>query len=83
VVRIGIREHDTLITDIGDVVVNQLATFLTANGVACNDYIAVFTTNSPEMVITILALSKLGAIAALINTNLRGNHSPVYRYLVC
>ena len=28
--------------------------------------------NSPEMVMTILALQKLGAVAALINTNLRG-----------
>ena len=30
-------------------------------------------TNSPEMIITILALSKLGAVAALINSALRGN----------
>lgn len=28
--------------------------------------------NSPEMVVTILALSKLGAIGAMININLRG-----------
>lgn len=36
------------------------------------DFVAVFTTNSPEMVVTIYALSKLGAVAALINTALRG-----------
>jgi acyl-CoA synthetase (AMP-forming)/AMP-acid ligase II len=28
--------------------------------------------NSPEMVMSILALQKLGAVAALLNTNLRG-----------
>lgn len=32
----------------------------------------VFTTNSPEMVIILYALAKLGAVAAMINTNLRG-----------
>mgnify|MGYP002718991274 CR=1 FL=1 len=36
------------------------------------DFVGVFTTNAPEMVVTIYALSKLGAVAALINTNLRG-----------
>ncbi|RFU28967.1 hypothetical protein B7463_g7362, partial [Scytalidium lignicola] len=51
--------------------VNQFAAFLNANGVKQGDYIAVFTTNSPEMVISILALSKLGAIAAMVNINLR------------
>lgn len=52
--------------------VNKFAAFLSSNGVSKGDFIAVFTTNSPEMVITILALSKLSAISALINTNLRG-----------
>ncbi|KAH8811094.1 putative bifunctional fatty acid transporter/acyl-CoA synthetase [Xylogone sp. PMI_703] len=51
--------------------VNRFAAFLNANGIKQGDYIAVFTTNSPEMIITILALSKLGAIAALVNINLR------------
>jgi acyl-CoA synthetase (AMP-forming)/AMP-acid ligase II len=32
-------------------------------------------TNSPEMVICVYALAKLGAVAALINTNLRGERS--------
>jgi acyl-CoA synthetase (AMP-forming)/AMP-acid ligase II len=45
---------------------------LKEQGVVANDFIGVFASNSPEMVITILALSKLGAVAALINTNLRG-----------
>lgn len=32
-------------------------------------------TNSPEMVVALYALSKLGAVAAMINTNLRGKPS--------
>lgn len=57
--------------------INRLAAFLISEGVSKGDFIAVFTTNSPEMVITILALSKLGAVAGLINTNLRGAFRPI------
>jgi acyl-coenzyme A synthetase/AMP-(fatty) acid ligase len=45
---------------------------LEAEGVKKGESVAVFTTNSPEMYITILALSKLSAVAGLININLRG-----------
>ncbi|KAF4631963.1 hypothetical protein G7Y89_g6166 [Cudoniella acicularis] len=55
--------------------VDKLAALLEAKGVSRKDYIAVFTTNSPEMIMTILALSKLGAIAALINISLRDSGS--------
>ncbi|PGH27957.1 hypothetical protein AJ80_00211 [Polytolypa hystricis UAMH7299] len=51
--------------------VDRLAGLLHARGVAAGDFVAVFTSNSPEMAIVILAISKLGAVAALINTNLR------------
>ena len=51
---------------------NRFAAYLEGNGVLRSDSIAVMTTNSPEMLISILALSKIGAIAGLINTNLRG-----------
>lgn len=51
---------------------DRLAELLHHQGVKTNDFVAVFTTNSPEMVILSLALSKLGAVAAMINTNLRG-----------
>ena len=54
--------------------INTFAAFLAGNGISKGDFIAVFTTNSPEMIITILALSKLGAVSALINTNLRGRY---------
>ena len=52
--------------------VDPLAAFLAQRGVVAGDCVAVFMTNSPEMVVTLYALSKLGAVGALINTNLRG-----------
>lgn len=52
--------------------VDRLAALLHARDVNNGDVVAVFTTNSPEMVVTIYALSKLGAVASLINTSLRG-----------
>ncbi|KAJ9261168.1 hypothetical protein DTO207G8_318 [Paecilomyces variotii] len=51
--------------------VDKFAEVLHARGIRPGDFVAVFTTNSPEMVICIQALSKLGAVAAMINTNLR------------
>ncbi|EEQ91281.1 acyl-CoA synthetase [Blastomyces dermatitidis ER-3] len=53
--------------------VDQLAGLLHARSIKTGDVVAVFMTNSPEMVVTILALSKLGAVASLINTNLRND----------
>lgn len=53
-------------------VVDRFAALLHARGINSGDMVGVFTTNSPEMVITLYALSKLGAAAALINTSLRG-----------
>jgi acyl-CoA synthetase (AMP-forming)/AMP-acid ligase II len=49
-----------------------LAALFHERGVSNGDFVGVFTTNSPEMVAIIYALSKLGAVAALINVNLRG-----------
>ncbi|TKA74147.1 hypothetical protein B0A49_04996 [Cryomyces minteri] len=51
--------------------VERLAAFLHDEGVKPNDFVGVFMSNSPEMIMTILALQKLGAVAALININLR------------
>ncbi|KAL4777876.1 hypothetical protein BDW60DRAFT_202749 [Aspergillus nidulans var. acristatus] len=50
---------------------DRLAALLSERGIRTGDFVAVFTTNSPEMVAIIYALSKLGAVAALININLR------------
>ncbi|KAH7346693.1 putative bifunctional fatty acid transporter/acyl-CoA synthetase [Rhexocercosporidium sp. MPI-PUGE-AT-0058] len=51
--------------------VDSLAEYLTSNGVADGDVVAVFMTNSPEMVVAMLAISKIGAISALVNSKLR------------
>ncbi|KAH8594927.1 putative bifunctional fatty acid transporter/acyl-CoA synthetase [Bisporella sp. PMI_857] len=51
--------------------VHRFSHFLSEKGIQDKEIVAVFTTNSPEMYVTALALSKLGAVAALINTNLR------------
>ncbi|PGH10986.1 hypothetical protein AJ79_05137 [Helicocarpus griseus UAMH5409] len=53
--------------------VDQFAGLLHARGIKAGDVVSVFTTNTPEMVVAILALSKLGAVAGLINTNLRND----------
>ncbi|KUL83456.1 hypothetical protein ZTR_10956 [Talaromyces verruculosus] len=50
---------------------DRLAAYIHAQGIQTGDFVAVYTTNSPEMVFTVYALSKLGVVAALINTNLR------------
>ncbi|KAL2872323.1 putative bifunctional fatty acid transporter/acyl-CoA synthetase (FAT1) [Aspergillus lucknowensis] len=50
---------------------DRLATLLHERDVHNGDFVGVFATNSPEMVAIIYALSKLGAVAALINVNLR------------
>lgn len=52
--------------------VDRLAALLHARELRCGDVVGVFTTNSPEMVILVYALAKLGVVAALINTSLRG-----------
>jgi acyl-CoA synthetase (AMP-forming)/AMP-acid ligase II len=52
-----------------------LAEILHRNGVGPGSFVAVFMTNSPEMVFTILALAKLGAVPALINIALRSKSS--------
>lgn len=56
----------------GFAVVDRLAAFLENLGVKKGDTIAVYTTNSPEMYVTAMALSKLSAVAGLVNINLRG-----------
>lgn len=53
-------------------VADHFAALLYSKGIRTGDFVALFTTNSPEMVVSIYALAKLGVVAALINTNLRG-----------
>lgn len=52
--------------------VDRFAALLQARDIKAGDFVGVFMSNSPEMVVALYALSKLGAVAAMINTNLRG-----------
>jgi acyl-coenzyme A synthetase/AMP-(fatty) acid ligase len=52
-------------------VADGLAQILHDHGIKLGDVVAVFMSNSPEMVFVLLALSKIGGIPALINTSLR------------
>lgn len=67
-----------------------MAALLHARGLQCGDVVAVFMTNSPEMVVMSYACAKLGVVAALINTSLRGMYlghpcqlQPAERINVC
>lgn len=53
-------------------VVDRMAALLKGREINAGDTVGVFASNSPEMVVILYALSKLGAVAAMINTNLRG-----------
>lgn len=50
---------------------DRMAALLKSHDINPGDTVGVFATNSPEMVVTVYALSKLGAVAAMININLR------------
>ena len=49
---------------------NAVATYLRDAGIKHSDKVVVFMENRPEYIISLLALNKLGAIGALINTSL-------------
>ncbi|KAK4943652.1 hypothetical protein LTR10_016749 [Elasticomyces elasticus] len=51
--------------------VNVLALGFQQLGVVHRDFVAVFMTNSPEMVFAVFALAKLGDVPALLNSTLR------------
>ncbi|KAA8739166.1 long-chain-acyl-CoA synthetase [Pseudomonas koreensis] len=48
---------------------NRIAHYLSAQGIGKGDAVAVFIENRPELLVTILALAKLGAVSALLNTS--------------
>ena len=50
---------------------DALAQILHDLGVRKNSYVALFMSNTPEMIFAICAVSKLGAAPAMINTALR------------
>lgn len=51
---------------------DRLAAFLANLRVSPGDSVAIFATNTPEMVFAITATTKLGAVPALVNAALRG-----------
>ncbi|MDR6913791.1 citronellyl-CoA synthetase [Pseudomonas sp. 3296] len=48
---------------------NRIAHHLIAQGIGKGDVVAVFLENRPELLVTILAVAKVGAISALLNTS--------------
>ncbi|GIZ12322.1 long-chain-acyl-CoA synthetase [Pseudomonas sp. NCCP-436] len=48
---------------------NQIAHYLAARGIGKGDVVGVFLENRPELLVTVLALAKLGAISAMLNTS--------------
>lgn len=53
--------------------VNQMARALIGLGVKQGDSVALMSENSAELLLSVLASAKVGAVAALINTNQRGD----------
>jgi citronellyl-CoA synthetase len=51
---------------------NRLAHAFKVQGLQKGDVVAVFIENRPELLVCIAAMAKIGAVAALINTSLRG-----------
>ena len=51
---------------------NQLAHYFVAAGFQKGDVIALMIENRPELVVTVIALAKLGIISALVNTSQNG-----------
>lgn len=48
---------------------NRIAHHLLAQGIGKGDVVAVFIDNRPELLVTILAVAKVGAVSALLNTS--------------
>jgi len=56
-----------------DASANRIARWASAQGIGRGDVVGLLMENRPEFVITWLGLAKLGAVTALMNTNLRGH----------
>jgi carnitine-CoA ligase len=77
------REPDSVLFTIGattysalqlDTASRRIAAGLAAAGVTPGDRVAIFVGNRPEMLISLFAVIRLGAIAVPINTNNRGSY---------
>ncbi|WP_053146051.1 long-chain-acyl-CoA synthetase [Pseudomonas sp. P97.38] len=47
---------------------NRIAHYLLAQGIGKGDCVAVFIENRPQLLITVLAVAKVGAVSAMVNT---------------
>ncbi|MGF6153522.1 long-chain-acyl-CoA synthetase [Pseudomonas fluorescens] len=48
---------------------NRIAHYLIAQGIGKGDVVAIFIENRPELLVTVLAVAKVGAISAMLNTS--------------
>ena len=51
---------------------NQIAHFLSAKGIKKGDCVAVLIENRPELLATVYACAKIGAVSAMLNTSQKG-----------
>lgn len=52
---------------------NRIAHYLSAQGIGKGDCVAIFLENRPQLLITVLAVAKVGAVSAMINTSQTGD----------
>ncbi|MCW1245809.1 long-chain-acyl-CoA synthetase [Pseudomonas sp. SAICEU22] len=52
---------------------NRIARYLLTQGVAKGDCVAIFIENRPQLLVTVLAVAKVGAVSAMINTAQTGD----------
>ncbi|MHA1468294.1 MAG: AMP-binding protein, partial [Promethearchaeota archaeon] len=72
--KIAIKFEDTKLTykEFNEWV-NRYAHYFISSGLKKSDVVEIFLTNRPELLIIFTAISKIGAISSLINTDLRGS----------
>lgn len=58
---------------------NRLAHYFASRGIKKGDAVAVFVENRPELLVSVAALAKLGAVSAMLNTSQVG-HALVHSY---
>ncbi|MGN8275967.1 long-chain-acyl-CoA synthetase [Pseudomonas sp. SMN5] len=52
---------------------NRIAHYLMAQGIGKGDCVAVFIENRPQLLVTVLAVAKVGAVSAMVNTSQTGD----------
>lgn len=52
---------------------NRIAHYLLAQGIGKGDCIAIFLENRPQLLVTVLAVAKVGAVSAMVNTSQTGD----------